>query len=64
MEEGLRFDDAHLEALVGKILVQDPKDLICDKEKTITRICINPNCKQLSLLCSDSECEICNEDAH
>ena len=62
--EESHFNDASLEALIGKNLVQEPKDLRCKGLKRVSRLCINPNCKLLSLLCGDSECSECNEEAH
>ena len=53
------YSDAHFEAMIGKSLVHDPNDLRCGGKKTVSRLCINPNCTKLSLLCSDSGCQEC-----
>ena len=48
--------DAELEAMLGRFNISQPKALKCDNAKAIERMCINPDCQEVSLLCSDYSC--------
>lgn len=39
-------------------------ELYCQKGIPITRICINPECSKLSLICEDSNCQNCGDQNH
>lgn len=62
--EEIRGTDAHLEAMLGQLEIKQPEGLICDNKKMIERMCINPNCKEISLLCADYDCSSCKSEAH
>ena len=62
MEEGFPYDDAHFEAMRGRLQVEEPKDLVCQSKKKITRMCIKPSCTNTSLLCNQMECPSCLEE--
>ena len=63
-EEENNYNDAYIEAMIGKILLDHPKDLFCEAGKTIQRVCTNAACGRYSLLCGNCECKSCDEDAH
>ena len=50
MEES-NFDDAKLEAMIGKLRVSHPERLQCEGGHSIRKLCINPKCSRLSLTC-------------
>ena len=60
--EADHFEDADLEAMLGQLHISHPKNLNCDNAKPIDRMCISPDCKEVSLFCSD--CEKCKVEAH
>ena len=64
MEPEHRFDDARLEAMLGKLLFQASKDLVCPSGKAIKMICTNPKCSHPSLFCNNEDCIHCKEDYH
>ena len=45
------INDAKLEAMLGKMLKKEPKDLKCKSNNTITKMCINSRCEKQSLIC-------------
>lgn len=55
-----RHSDEELEAMFNDLTIIEPK-LQCDKGLPITRMCINPSCKNPSLMCQDDDCEKCGD---
>ena len=43
------FDDAHFEARRGGLEVKEPKDLLCQSNNSILRMCIKSTCPAMSL---------------
>ena len=60
MEEG-GFKDADLEAILGLYNLDQPVGIKCDSSKTIERMCINPHCQEVSLVCNDLSCKQCSK---
>ena len=56
--------DANLEAMFGLFRLQEPQDMVCDNSKDIKRMCINPECEEVSLTCNDLDCEKCHNRTH
>ena len=48
--------DASLEAMLGSFQIAQPEGLVCDNSKRIGRMCLNPKCEEVSLICNDEEC--------
>ena len=48
--------DASLEAMLGSFQIAQPEGLVCDSDKRIDRMCVNPKCEEASLICNDLEC--------
>ena len=63
MEEE-HFDDARIEAMLGKLRLQDPTGFRCESGNMIRRMCVNPICNKNSLICGDEDCLACYKDAH
>ena len=62
--EADHFEDADLEAMLDQLHITHPKNFNCDNARPIDRMCINPNCKEVSLFCSHYDCEKCKVEAH
>ena len=58
------MEDAEVKAIEDQFVLGEPKEMRCQGNNLIERICINPACKRDSLLCKDDKCEFCNENAH
>ena len=41
-----------------------PEGLNCEESRKIERMCINPKCSEVSLTCSEVECQACKSDQH
>ena len=64
MEEDFPYDDAHFEAKKAQIEVKEPKDLVCESNNKIARICTKHSCTFISLLCDKKECLTCKSEEH
>ena len=64
MEEGLPYDDAHFEAKKAQLEVKEPKDLVCESNNKIVRMCTKHSCNKISLLCDKKECPSCKSKEH
>ena len=64
MEKMFPFDDAHLEARRGRLKVPSPKDLICESNNQIAKMCIDPKCVSISLFCDKKHCPSCPKEEH
>ena len=51
--EAEHFEDADLETMLGQFRISHPEGFNCDSAKPIDRMCINPDCKEISLFCSN-----------
>ena len=61
MEEGFPYDDAHFEATRGGLEIKEPKDLVCESNNKILKMCVKSSCKKKSLFCDKKECPFCRD---
>ena len=61
MEEGFPYDDAHFEARRGGFEVKEPKDLACESNNKILKMCVKSSCPKKSLFCDKKECPSCRD---
>ena len=38
--------------------------MFCESGKIITRLCVNKDCENYSLMCNDIDCQKCMEESH
>ena len=62
MEVGFPNDDAHFEARRGQLQLKEPRDLVCQSNNKVTRICIKSSCTSTSLSCDRKDCPSCREE--
>ena len=62
MEVGFPNDDAHFEARRGQLQLKEPRDLVCQSNNKVTRMCIKSSCISTSLLCNQKGCPSCIEE--
>ena len=55
--------DEELYAILGQFQIAHPEGLTCDNNK-IERMCLNPECQENSLICSDFDCHKCKGKQH
>lgn len=65
MEEAVRFSRADFENLVGSQLeLAEPDDFKCGGDKTVTRMCVSPECSNFSIMCDGYGCHSCGYQSH
>ena len=55
------FDDAYFEARRGQFKLGEPKDLVCQSNNKVMRMCIKSSCPSTSLICEQKECSPCRD---
>ena len=48
------FGLEEVSALLREYEISQPKDMLCEENKVITRMCINKECQHSSFMCDDS----------
>ena len=64
MEEVVSYDDVRFQAMKAKLLIRQPKELVCAYENPISKMCIEPTCFQNSLHCDREGCQACEKKVH
>jgi hypothetical protein len=50
--------------LLGRYSISGPTDLKCEGGNIVSRMCINPECQNTSLICVDNSCQHCGPSKH
>ena len=59
-----KYKGTDIEVMLGKFHITHPEGFNCDSAKPINRMCVNPSCKEVSLICSDFSCNCCKNEVH